>query len=287
MLTLDEALEYALTRDGQFLVPPNIFKYDMKKIENLFKSVVRTYERICPFVKMETLYVTREGIHLNAFQVKSLGFIGNSNNELLPTMARPTNYRYWTFDADSQLLRSQVDAWYAVKYLQPYTQLRITQVHDIDDTVADIEYSDTLEAVPNIKSLIFSSGDYVCNYKMLDQDDPEIAIYEGSLGSCRLDTRSNEFSLLINEDVKSENPLKAFYTTKYKGFQELSMRDDFLLDMFSAELLAGLGSLKAMSKIENVPLNWNADEIMAYGRQLRADCLERRQGRTDFFSFLP
>jgi hypothetical protein len=286
MLALTEVVEYALLREGQFLLPPEIFRNDSRKLESLFHTIVRAYERAVPLVKQDFMYCDRNGVTLNAIAVKSLGFAGNTSNQILGTMLRPTNSRYWEFDKVSKTLKAQVGATYVVKYLQPYTFQHLDYTETVYNTYeGQEEVAGRLIAEPNINSLTFTKGSKTAVFDSVDYSDPNLVHYEGSLGSIIYTVDTRDFTVIL-DDTTAGN-LEASYKTEQRGFVELSQNDDFLLDWFAAEFLLGLGNLKAITQIEQSPIKWNADGLIEYARNLRAQVEEKRKYRTSFHEWLP
>lgn len=324
MMTLTEILEYSLSREGQFLIPPDVFKFDMRRLEALFEKVVRQYERFVPLVKEEFMHLDRHGRPINAFAVKSLGFTGNSSDQIIPTLIRPTNYRYWSFDKETRVLKAQVRAWYLVKYLKPYTfkNLKIEEVLGETYEDQDCMYA-SLKSDPDLKSLKFyakpgpnvrvdidtDSGDddvYTDGYSGAvfegvdsdSEDEPlsavfdylecgesHIAHYSGDLGDIHYNTETRELTIML-DGVDQGYIIEAKYMTKYKGFEELEPKD-LLFDWFAAELFCGIGGLQAITQLEQSPVKWNSTGLLEYGRSLRETVESQKSRKGSWYEWLP
>lgn len=290
MLSLTEILDYSLYREGQVLIPVSAFKYDMEKLETLYYNVVREAEKYVPRVEDEFMYVTRQGVFLpDTYSIKSLGFTGNSTNQLIPPIIRPTNPRYWYWDKSSHMLQSQISAHYLVKCLKYYTFEKLHYLDELGMPLADqCEFTGKLASEPDVCSLRFRSGDRVSKFEALDTccGSTQIAFCTGSLGDVQYNTGTRMATVLL--DGPLEQPIVAEYLTKYKGFRELEIgTSNLITDWFAAELFAGLGSLQAVTQLEQSPIKWNAPNLIEYGRNLRQQVFERRGSQMNFYEWLP
>lgn len=290
MLSLTEILEYTLYREGQVLIPIEAFKYDMNKLETLYYNVIREAEKWIPRSEDVFMYVTRDGVYLpDTYAVKSLGFTGNSSGQLIPPIVRPTNPRYWHWDKHSHMLQSQISAHYLVKCLKYYT---FEKLHYLDELGMPMfgqeEFTGKLISEPEITSLRFRSGDRVAIFDTLNtcESGEEIAICSGCLGDVMYNTKTRVATMLVNGPICE--PIIAEYLTKYKGFRELEIgTNNLITDWFAAELFAGLGSLHAVTQLEQSPIKWDAPNLIEYGRNLRQQILERRGNQMSFYEWLP
>lgn len=290
MLSLTEILEYSLYREGQILIPISAFKYDKDKLETLYYSVVREAEKYVPRSEEDFMYVTRRGVYLpDAYAIKSLGFTGNCSNQLIPPIIRPTNPRYWHWDKHSHMLQSQIDAHYLVKSLKYYTFKKLHYFDELGMPLYEqFEFTGKLKAEPDVTSIRFISGDKICVYTGIDTygTNEEIVYCEGSLGTAQYNTSTRMVTLMLDGPVCC--PIVAEYLTKYKGFQELELgTSNLITDWFAAELFAGIGSLEAITQLEQSPIKWNATNLIEYGRNLRQQIFERRSSQMNFYEWLP
>lgn len=323
MITLTEILEYSLSREGQFLIPPSVFKFDMRRLEALFEKVVRQYEQYVPLVKEEFMHLDRHGRYLDAIAVKSLGFTGNSSDQIIPSLIRPTNYRYWTFDKSTRILKAQVRAWYLVKYLKPYTfkNLKIEEVlgetyEDQDCMYASLKSDPDLKSLkfyakpgPNVNTEVESSEDDIYTdgyagavfegvdaessgeeelsavFDYLECGDSHIAHYSGDLGDIHYNTETRELTIML-DGVEQGYIVEAKYITKYRGFEDLEPKD-LLFDWFAAELFCGIGGLQAITQLEQSPVKWNSTGLLEYGRSLRETVESQKSGKSNWYGWLP
>lgn len=290
MLSLTEIVEYSLFREGQMLIPISAFKYDMDKLETMYYSVVREAEKFVPRSEDQFMYVTREGVYLpDVYAVKSLGFTGNSTNQLIPSIIRPTNPRYWHWDKHSHILQSQISAHYLVKCLKYYT---FKKLHYMDELGMPIygqeEFTGKLKAEPDITTLRFVSGCRVSSFKELHTccGTENIVYCEGDLGNVHYNTETRMAVIMLNAPVDA--PIIAEYLTKHKGFQELELgTNNLITDWFAAELYCGIGNLHAVSQLDASPVKWNSANMLEYGRNLRQQVYERRSSQMNFYEWLP
>lgn len=290
MLSLTEILEYSLYREGQFLIPISAFKYDMNKLETLFYNVVRQEEKYVPRSEAEFMHVTLEGIYLpDVYAVKSLGYTGYNQQELISSIPRPINPRYWTWDRNSHILQAQVDSNYLVKCLKYYTFEKLHYVEELGMPLRDQdEFTGKLIAEPDVNSLRFKSGNRVSVFESLENCDgsTEVAICNGSLGTVAYNTETRMATLMLDDCVCE--PIQCEYLTKYRGFRELDISTSTLLvDSFAAELFCGIGSLELTTQLEQSPVKWSAPNLLEYGRNLRQSILDRRSSQMNFYEWLP
>ena len=292
MLSLTEILEYSLYREGQVLIPITAFKYDMNKLETLYYNVVRQAERYVPRSEDVFMYVTKHGVHLpDVYAIKSLGFTGNATNQLIPPIIRPTRYRYWHWDKNTHILQSQISAHYLVKCLKYYTFRKLHYLDELGMPMYDqAEFTGKLIAEPEVTSLRIRSGCKTAVFTELEacceNASSSLVVCQGDLGTARYDTETRMVTLLLDEPVCE--PIVAEYLTKYKGFQELEIgTSNLITDWFAAELFAGLGSLLAVTQIEQSPIKWDAPNLIEYGRNLRQQVFERRGSQMNFYEWLP
>ena len=290
MLSLTEILEYSLYREGQVLIPVSAFKYDMTKLETLYYNVIREAEKYVPRSEDVFMYVTRKGVRMpDTYAIKSLGFTGMSSDQIIAPIIRPMNSRYWYWEKHSHILQAQVDAHYLVKCLKYYT---FEKLHYLDELGMPLKYqtefTGRLAAEPDVNSLRFRSGNKVSVFDTMASCDnaSNIAMCSGSLGDVMYNTDTREATLMLDGPVCE--PIIAEYLTKYKGFRELEIGTSTLItDWFAAELYAGLGSLQAVTQLEQSPIKWNAPNLIEYGRNLRQQVFERRSSQMSFFEWLP
>lgn len=293
MLSLTEILEYALYKEGQVLIPITAFKYDMYKLETLFYNAVREAEKYVPRSEDVFMYVTKQGVCMpDTYAIKSLGFTGNATNQLIPPIIRPTNSRYWHWDKHSHILQSQISAHYLVKCLKYYTFRKLHYMDMLGMPMYDQEeFSGKLIAEPELSSLRVRSGCRVSTYTEVESccgntADSNIVLCQGDLGTARYDTETRMMTILLDGPV--EEPIIVEYLTKYKGFQELEIGTSKLInDWFAADLFASLGSLQAVTQIEQSPIKWDAPNLIEYGRNLRQQVQERRGSEMNFYEWLP
>lgn len=292
MLSLTEILEYSLYREGQVLIPISAFKYDMNKLETLFYSVVREAERYVPRSEDVFMYVTRQGVRLpDTYAIKSLGFTGNSTDQLIAPIIRPTKSRYWHWDKHTHVLQSQISAHYLVKCLKYYTFRKLHYLDELGMPMYDQEeFTGKLVAEPEVTSLRIRSGCKVSTFVELesccDKASSNMVVCEGDLGTARYDTETRMLTIMLDGPV--HEPIVAEYLTKYKGFQELELgTSNLITDWFAAELFAGLGSLQAVTQLEQSPIKWDSPNLIEYGRNLRQAVLDRRSSQMNFYEWLP
>lgn len=290
MLSLTEILEYSLYREGQVLIPVSAFKYDMNKLETLYYNVIREAEKYIPRSEDIFMYVTKHGVYLpDTYAIKSLGFTGNATNQLIPPIIRPTNPRYWHWDKHSHILQSQISAHYLVKCLKYYTFEKLHYLDELGMPLRDqTEFTGKLISEPDICSLRFRSGDKIAVFDTMEScgTSTEIAVCSGSLGDVMYNTDTRMATVILDGPLRC--PIVAEYLTKYKGFRELEIGTSSLItDWFAAELFAGLGSLQAVTQLEQSPIKWDAPNLIEYGRNLRQQVFERRGSQMNFYEWLP
>lgn len=289
MLSLTEILEYTLYREGQVLIPFEAFKMSMDKVETLFFNVVREYEKYVPRVDSMFLRLSKEGTYLpDVYAIKSLGFAGNSSRELIPSIIRPANPRYWHWDKTNHILQAQVPAEYLVKCLKYYT---FTKLHYLDELgmpiIGQEEFSGKLVAEPDITSLRFRSGHLCSEYDSIETccTGKSIVRCSGSLGDILYDTDTRMATLMIERPLCE--PIIAEYLTKHKGFQELNPGDTLLNDWFAGEFYSAIGNLHQITQLDQSPISWNASNLLEYGRNLKASVVEKRAQQMNFYEWLP
>ena len=278
------------SREGQFLIPINAFKYDKAKLETMFYSVVREAEKYVPRVEDEFAFVDRHGLHMpDTYAIKSVGFTGNNTGQVIPTIFRPMHSRYWNWDKHSHILQTQIPAHYLIKCLKYYT---FKKLHYLDELGMPLfgqeEFTGKLKAEPDITSLRFKSGPFLSVYDRVEtiSSNESIVYCEGDLGTVQYNTDSRMATVMLEQPIRE--PIVAEYLTAYKGFQELELgTNNLFTDWFAAEVFSGIGSLQCITQLEQSPIKWNAPNLIEYGRNLRQQVFERRSSQMSFFEWLP
>lgn len=263
MLYLEQSVKNIVTGNGIFVIPLSAFSFNWDILNTMFISTLKKFEKWKPINKRIYTTVNPSGIVLkDAIEVKNIAMMSGN---MIPAQASPFQSDDFYFDPVTKLLQSVGTSQFLVTYLGSYTleNQNITQTFTCYNNEKSI--TEYLTAVPDISTLTISYNDEEMAISLKDGDYVEYTSASAKASVC-LDSLKFE---LQREQYNNEATINITYTTKYKAIKELDQSDEFFETWFGSVLLSSLGSIKAITKFESLPVDVTTDDMLAYGRTLK------------------
>ena len=276
MLTLEQATKNVVTTKGLFAIPLEAFFFDWDVLNRVFVSTFKKYERYCP---LRRTIQTNGG---NPYQMPddciypiSIGF---GNSSMIPPQTAPVDRQSWSYDRETKRLsvftNTGSSAAFQVQYLARHGQVEVTpeiEPFEVFDGEETIEIA--LPSVPNPSSLKIAKGDSDLAIKTRERHSWTL---EGSLGTATLDL--NSLNLTVKQTDTSAGNIEVSYTSKYKAFDKIDEDDyDFFETWYAGNILTSLGNIKAIVRMDELPNNISADDLISQGKALLDDVKEWQQ----------
>lgn len=281
MITLEQTTRNIVYTKGLFAIPVEAFQFDWDILNRIFVSTFRKYERFCPLLKtLQTGGGNPITMPEDCIYPRRVGF-GNSQM-IVPQNA---NVGSLNFSYDRQTRRLSVFtntgsiASLQVQYLARYPQVAVDykiDPYEVFDGETSIEIR--LTEVPNPSTFKIVKGDSTLEIKSRTRDCWTL---EGTLGTAELDLSS--LVLTIEQTDTSAGIIDISYTGQYKAFEYMDEDLDFFETWYAANILSSLGNIKAILRVDEMPNNINADDLLSQGKSLYEDVKEWEQQKQFWF----
>lgn len=269
MLIVDEAVQKVLVEEGLILTPPQLFKYDQDRLNDLFRMTVEEHSQHYPRRISQEMHLDRGGTPLNPPAIEVA--------EVKIKMPRPSRFNPFQFvyqtvkrdswDFDGTLVSCQVGGTFKVVYIAKYDSLPQDVSYDISTLhITDTEVSLALRSVPKIATLSLSAKD-AAGVEFVANAIGNGAVIVGDLGAAIYDDELNKLNLTLQ--IEAVGRLRVSYQTANLGVNELSLSSADFLKLFKSNLMMGMGSLKSLLKIESLPVDFSADDLITRAKELR------------------
>lgn len=282
MITLEQTTQNVITTKGLFGIPIEAFRFDWNILDRIFVSTFRKYERFCPLRRtIQTAGGNPYKMPDDCIYPISIGF---GNALMIPPQTAAVDRQSWSYDRETKLLsvftNTGSSAAFKVQYLARHGHVEVTpeiepfEVFDGEETV-EIE----LPSVPNPSTLKISKGEATLEIKSRDRHTWTL---EGTLGKAEFDLSSRV--LTITQDDTAAGLINISYTSQYKAFDKIAEDDiDFFETWYAGNILTSLGNIKAVVRMDELPNNISADDLIAQGRQLLEEVKEWQKEKNFWF----
>lgn len=282
MITLEQTTQNVITTKGLFAVPVEAFCFNWDILERIFVSTFRKYERFCPLRRtIQTVGGNPYKMPEDCLYPITIG-LGNSSM-IMPQMA-PVGRQDWTYNRETRMLsiytHTATIADFQVQYLARHAQVEAAttmEPYEVFDGEETVELQ--LPAVPTVSSIVIAKGD---NDLKITARDREQWTFEGSLGKATLNLTT--LILTIEQTDTTAGSINISFTNKYKAFDHVAEDDiDFFETWYAGNLLTSLGNIKAIVKLDELPNNISADDLISQGKALLEDVKEWEQQKSKWF----
>lgn len=281
MITLEQTTKNIIYTKGLFAIPVNAFQFDWSILNRIFVSTFRKYERFCPLLKtLQTGGGNPITMPEDCIYPRRVGF-GNSQM-IVPQNA---NVGSLNFSYDRQTRRLSVFtntgsiASLQVQYLARYPQIDVEVNMDPYEVFEDEETVELqLTEVPEPSTFKVSKGSSTLEVKSRTRESWTL---EGTLGTAELDLSS--LILTIEQTDKTAGNIEVSYKGQYKAFDYMDEDLDFFETWYAANILSSLGNIKAILRVDEMPNNINADDLLSQGKSLYEDVKEWQQQKQFWF----
>lgn len=281
MITLEETTRNVIFTKGLFAIPLDAFQFNWDILNRIFVSTFHKYERFCP--KLNTLQTSGGNpitMPEDCIYPRSVGF---GNQLMIAPQIVTVDSQSWSYDRQTRQLsvftNTGSSAPFKVQYLARHEQVDITsniEPMEVFDGETDIEIQ--LNEVPEVTTLEISKGDSTLKIKSRDR---HCWTFEGTLGTAELNLTT--LILSIKQTDTSEGYINVSYKGKYKAFDHYSEDLDFFETWYAANILSSLGNIKAIVRMEAMPNDINADNLLSQGERLYEDVKSYQDSKQFWF----
>lgn len=272
MLTLETATKNVVMTKGLFSVPIEAFQFDWDKLNRVFVSTFKKYERFCPMTKtIQTGGGNPITMPEDCIYPKAVGF---GNASMIAPQTVTVDSQSWTYNRATRQLsvftNTGSSAPFQVQYLARHTQV---------DTVSTIEPFEVFEGeedveiefdlVPNLNDLYISKGSSTLS---LTKRDRGTLYFDGDFASAELDLTS--LILSVHQKDTSAGIIDISFSGKYKAYDIIEEDAEFFETWYAANILTSLGNVKAVLRMDQLPNDINADQLAQLGKDLMRDVLD-------------
>lgn len=281
MITLEQTTLNVITTKGLFAVPIEAFQFDWDRLNNIFVSTFHKYERFCPRIKtIQTAGGNPTKMPDDCIYPRAIGF-GNMSMIMPQTVA--VNRQDWTYDRETKMLsvftNTGSSASLKIQYLARYDHvLSPVEVEPVEVFDGETSIEIKLETVPNPSTFKVTKGDSELHIVSRTRD---LWTLEGTLGTAELDL--NQLILTINQTDTSAGMINVKYENKYKAFDYMNDDLDFFETWYASNILMSLGNIKAILKMDQLPNDISADDLINQGKALYEDVKEWQSEKQFWF----
>lgn len=281
MITLEGTTQSIFYTKGLFSIPIQAFQFDWEKLNRIFLLTFHKYESFCP--RLATLQ-TGGGNPIimpeDCIYPRAIGF---GNSLMIAPQSVCVQSNGWSYDRATRQLsvftNTGSSASFKVQYLARYPQIEIVPNIDPYEVFdGEEEVSMQLPCVPDLATLQISKG--ASDLKLIKRDR-DYAQFEGSLGAAILDMHSLE--LKISQEDTSAGVIDISCVGKYKGFDIIRDDEDFFVSWFAANILTSLGNIKAVLKLDEMPNDISADDLISQGKDLMSNVIEWQKEKSAWY----
>lgn len=282
MITLEQTTQNVITTKGLFAIPVEAFCFNWDILNRIFVSTFKKYERFCPLRRtIQTFGGNPYKMPDDCIYPISIGF---GNASMIPPQTAPVDRQSWSYNRETKLLsvftNTGSSAAFQVQYLARHGHIEVTpeiepfEVFDGEETV-EIE----LPSIPNVSTLKISKGDSELAIKSRERHQWTL---EGTLGTAVFDLTTR--MLTITQTDTSAGSIDIAYTSQYKAFDKIAEDDiDFFETWYAGNILTSLGNIKAVVRMDELPNNISADDLIGQGQKLLEDVKDWQKEKQFWF----
>lgn len=281
MLTLEQATHNVIYTKGLFGIDICAFQFDWDKLNRIFISTFTKYERFCP--RLATLQ-TGGGNPIimpeDCIYPRSIGF---GNYLMIAPQTVTVQSDCWSYNRATRELsvftNTGSSASFKVQYLAKYPQVTVTpdiEPYEVFDDEEEVTIQ--LPSVPDLSTLTIAKNDKTLEITKKCRD---FISFEGSLGAGLLNLHSLE--LKISQEDTSAGYINIAYTNKYKAYDLIMPEAEFFYTWYSANILSSLGNIKAVLKMDEMPNDISADDLLSQGRDLMSNVVEWQKEKSHWY----
>ena len=273
MITLEEAIENAVTIYGQQIIPLEAFSLDKLTIQNLFKVTLKEYQEYFPNVKNKTVYGANDTQSVTISLPDAIGSPLSMRFGGYPNVVG-LNARYdkpnWQWDFHSKTITTVMGGGpWIITYAADYGLENLEMTETLQTLKDEDELEFKIRGEFKGKSLVITRKTDGLSMKVVDvytKDGLTYGELEGPLGVGKICL--NDLHCKIELDSTRRDTLEIKYITKYLGIKEIDFQNQEFMIWFSSKLLTSIGSLKLMTQLDGMPFNISVDDLRNKGLDL-------------------
>ena len=272
MLTLEQATYNVVFTKGLFSVDISAFQFDWAILNRIFVSTFHKYERFCPQLKTVQLNGGNPvKMPDDCLYPRAIGF---GNPSMIPPQTVTVDRQSWSYNRQTNVLsvftNTGSSAPFQVQYIARYSQIDVESdipPFEVFDGETDIEIH--LDNVPNPSTLKISKGESTLEITSRDRYCWKLS---GTLGTAELDLTT--LTLKIAQTDTTAGEINVAYTGNYKAFDFVTDDVEFFETWYAANILSSLGNIKAVLRVDAMPNDINADNLISQGKELQDRVLD-------------
>ena len=272
MLTLEQATYNVVFTKGLFSVPLEAFQFDWAILNRVFVSTFHKYERFCPQLKTVQLNGGNPvKMPDDCLYPRAIGF---GNPSMIPPQTVTVDRQSWSYNRQTNVLsvftNTGSSAPFQVQYIARYNQIDVeSNIPPFEVFEGETEVEIQLDNVPNPSTLKISKGDSTLEITSRDRYCWKL---EGTLGTAELDLTT--LMLKVTQTDTTAGEINVTYTGNYKAFDFVTDDVEFFETWYAANLLSSLGNIKAVLRVDAMPNDINADNLISQGKELQDRVLD-------------
>lgn len=272
MLTLEQATYNVVFTKGLFSVPLEAFQFDWAILNRVFVSTFHKYERFCPQLKTVQLNGGNPvKMPDDCLYPRAIGF---GNPSMIPPQTVTVDRQSWSYNRQTNVLsvftNTGSSAPFQVQYIARYNQIDVeSNIPPFEVFDGETEVEIQLDNVPNPSTLKISKGDSTLEITSRDRYCWKL---EGTLGTAELDLTT--LTLKVTQTDTTAGEINVTYTGNYKAFDFVTDDVEFFETWYAANLLSSLGNIKAVLRVDAMPNDINADNLISQGKELQDRVLD-------------
>lgn len=275
MITLEETTMNVVTTKGLFAIPIEAFQFDWNILNRIFVSTFHKYERFCP--QLKTLLTSGGNPTIMPDDCIYPRAVGFGNSSMIMPQTTTVDRQNWSYDRATKKLsvftNTGTTSQFQVQYLAKHDYILAPVEVDPYETFEGEETVEIqLSTVPNPSTLEISKNG---NGLELKTRSKEVWTFEGDLGTAEFNP--TELTLTITQTDTSAGDIEISYENQYKAFDFMIDDLDFFETWYAANILSSLGNIKAVLKMDQLPNDINADDLLSQGKSLYEDVKEYQQ----------
>ena len=272
MITLEQTTNNVIFTKGMFAINISAFQFNWQILNRIFVSTFRKYERFCPLLKtLQTSGGNPIKMPDDCIYPRAIGF---GSASMITPQVTSLKRSDWSYDRQTQLLSIFTNTGslsnLKVQYLARYPQIKVestTEPYEVFEGEQVIQFR--LNELPNPSTLKIAKNGVEMK---ITSRDKECWTFEADFGTGALDLTSLE--LVIEQTDTSAGTYTVDYTAQYEAFDCIIEDLDFFETWYASNILSSLGNIKAIIKMDAMPNDINADNLLSQGRELYEKVLE-------------
>ena len=266
MITLEQTTNNVVFTKGLFAIELQAFQFNWQILNRIFVSTFRKYERFCPLLRTLQVYgINPVKMPDDCIYPRALGF---GNDTMIMPQVSAVRRSDWSYDRQTRLLsvftNTGSTSSLKVQYLARHPQVKsenTTEPYEAFDGEKVVEIQ--LNEVPDPATLKIAKDASEMHFTSREKD---CWTFEGDFGTAALDLTS--LILAVEQTDTSAGTYTIEYTPQYDAFDCIIEDLDFFETWYAANILSSLGNIKAIIKLDQMPNDINADNLISQGREL-------------------